>query len=309
MEEDKVEIIDSSLALMAIDKAAIDVQIATAKQWPRTLKDFLDTATELCTLDEDTAASMWYSLPARKGGDGKKIEGPGVRMAEVVAYSWKNSRAETNIESIDDSFVTAVGSFFDIERNTAIRVRVKRRITTKDGRRYSDDMIVNTCNSAMSIAFREAVFKGVPRVFVKQLYEKSRAVAIGTQATLVARRLKAFEQFAKMGVHEKVILRKLGRKSVEEVTLEDLAELTGIRTAIRDDVTTAAEAFAEEEAKAGASELTEKVKSAAAAKGKVGPAGPQEKPLDQGGVHPKVTPEQEAAMSAKNGGEVQTEIK
>lgn len=234
LEKEDVEVLSSEVALLAITKGEMDMQIATAKQYPRSLKAFLATATELVTMDEDSASSMWYSLPPRKGGDGSRIEGPSVRMAEVVAYAWTNLRAETNIESIDEKYVTAVGTVMDIERNVAFRQRVKKRITTKDNKRYGEDMIVNTCNSASSVAFREAVFKAIPRVFVKQLLERARGVAIGTAETLVARRAKALGWFATQGAEEKMVLTLLGVRSVEEITLDHLLTLSEIRTAIRE---------------------------------------------------------------------------
>lgn len=255
MEIEKVEVLSSETALLAQTKGEIDIQIATAKAYPRKIGEFLQEAEQLVTVDEDTAAGMFYSLPARRGSD-KAIEGPSVRLAEVVAYAWKNLRAETNIESIDEHFVTAVGTVIDIERNVAVRQRVKKRITTKDGRRYSDDMIVNTCNSASSIAFREAVFKAVPRVFVKKLYEQSKQVAIGNASTLEARRVKALQWFKDQGVDVKTVVAKLNRKVPDEITLDDLGILTGWRTAIREGDLTAAELFAVEDNQAKAEALT-----------------------------------------------------
>lgn len=258
IENDKIEILSSESALLAQTKGEIDIQIATAKSYPRQIGHFLQEAEQLVTVDEETAAGMFYTLPARKGGT-KPIEGPSVRLAEVVAYAWKNLRAETNIESIDENFVTAVGTVIDIERNIAVRQRVKKRITTKDGRRYSDDMIVNTCNSASSVAFREAVFKAVPRVFVKKLYDQAKQVAIGTASTLESRRSKALDWFKAQGVEVQTVLAKLERKIIEEITLDDLATLTGWRTSIREGDITATELFAAEENQSKTDSLNAKI--------------------------------------------------
>ena len=258
----EVEIISSEVALLAQTKGEIDIQIATAKQYPRSLKEFFSTAEELATVDEDTADSCWYQLPARKGGDGKKIEGPSVRLAEIVAYSWGNLRAETNIESIDEKFVTSVASAYDVQRNFGVRVRTKRRITTKEGRRYGDDMIQTTAQAAQSIAFREAVFKVVPRSFVKRIYDKALLVSRGDATTLAARRNTAFNWLrTTFGTQEKVILEYFGRKSIDEITLDDLVELKGIGTAMKDGLVLPSDAFRREEEKETASELSEKIKS------------------------------------------------
>lgn len=253
------EIITSGVAMEAATRGELDSQVSTARKFPRSIKNFVDTAMELATLDEETSGTMFYTLPARKGGY-KPIEGPSIRLAEVVAYSWKNLRVETNIESIDETHVTAVGTVFDTERNSAYRHRVKRRIVDKYGKRYSEDVILTTCNAASSIAFREAVFKAVPRAFVNKVYLAARATAVGTQETLVSRRTKAMEWFKKAGADEKMVLEKLGRKSLDEVTLDDLVTLTGFKTAIREGDTKIDEVFAKEEAQVTSASLTAALK-------------------------------------------------
>src|SRR6185436_14130544 len=68
-------------------RGEIDMQISTAKKWPRSIKKFKETAAEMATLDEDTAAACIYALPR----DGKTIEGPSARLAEIILSAWGNS--------------------------------------------------------------------------------------------------------------------------------------------------------------------------------------------------------------------------
>src|SRR6185503_20995123 len=99
-DEVKVEVLsltDGNGALSAVDKASIDMQIATAKQYPRVVSDCIKEALTLATMDEDTAGSMFYALP--RGG--KKIEGPSARLAEIMAYSWGNLRVDADIVAED----------------------------------------------------------------------------------------------------------------------------------------------------------------------------------------------------------------
>lgn len=224
------EIIDSSSALQALNSSEIDTQIATAHRFPRSIKDFKNKALEYATIDEDTAASMFYKLP--RGG--KKIEGPSVRLAEVVAATWGNIRAEAQVVGMDDKYVTAMGSCIDLETNYAVRHQVRRRITDKTGRRFNDDMIAVTANAACSVAYREAVFKVVPRAMVKSVYEAAKATAIGTEKTLSERRQRALAWFNKAGADDKQVFSFLGIKSLEEVTLDHLETLTGIKTSVSD---------------------------------------------------------------------------
>lgn len=247
-EEKGFDIIESSTALAVLNSSEIDIQISTAKKFPRKIKEFQVKALALATLDPDTAASMFYKLPRGKNDDGTKkyIEGPSVRLAEVVASTWGNIRAESDIVEIGDKFVTAMGSAIDLESNYAVRTRVKRRITDKYNKRFNEDMIAVTCNAAASIALREAVFKVVPRSMFKGVYSAAKQVAVGDAKSFSERRSKAFEWFSKLGISSETVLKKLGRAGLADVSLEDLETLTGLRTAIKEEEISIEDAFAEE---------------------------------------------------------------
>jgi hypothetical protein len=238
--EDRPAEIVPLTAIDAITRSEIDIQIATAKRFPRSIAAFLQQAREMATLDEETAASMFYVLPRA----GKKIEGPSVRLAEIVGSAWGNLRYGARVVEIGATHVTAQGACFDLEKNIAANIEVRRRITNKDGRRYNDDMIGTTCNAAASIALRQAIFKVIPFTYVKAIYEDARTISIGKALTMEQRRARAFEWFAKLGVSEAQVLTMLEQKGIEDVTTEDLIVLTGLRTAIKDGETTVAEAFA-----------------------------------------------------------------
>lgn len=226
-------------AMSPLVRAEIDMQVATANRYPRSIAKFKARATEMATLDEDTAASCFYNLPR----DGKRIEGPSVRFAEIVASSWRNLRAGARIIAEDDRYITAQGFAHDLENNVAVAMEVQRRITKKNGQRYGDDMIITTGNAASAIAFRNAIFKIVPRSFWQPVLEAAKQAAIGTATTLSKRRQAAFDYFAKMGVAGDTILAHLNRKSIEDVDLENLGELTGLKTAIKEGSIGIEEAF------------------------------------------------------------------
>lgn len=241
VEIEEVEVLDGSMALMAVDKAAIDIQINTAKMYPRSVTKALREAETLACMDEETAASMTYLLPARGEGN-KKITGPSVRLAEAMVYAWGNLRAETNIESIDEKYVTAVGTCFDLEKNIAVRSRVKRRITNKYGKRYGDDMIQVTCNAAMAIAYRNAVFSVIPRIYAKAIEAKAREASTG-KGTVAEKRKRAMEWFTKAGATEAQVLGFLGVKGLDDVGEDQLFELRGLKTAIETGETSLAAAL------------------------------------------------------------------
>lgn len=243
MNDEGTEIVTADSGTVALlNKSEIDMQIATAHKFPRSIKRFRDEALAMVTLNEAVAQECIYSLPR----DGKMIEGPSARFAEVVASAWGNSRAGARVVSDRGEFVTAQGVFHELERNVAITYEVQRRITGKNNRRFSADMIGVTANAACSIALRNAILKGVPKAFWSDLYESARSAAIGDVQTLANRRARALTVLQKMGVTAEQVFAKLGVAGVEDITLEHLGILFGITTALREGDTTPEQAFSVE---------------------------------------------------------------
>lgn len=230
-------------ALESMERAQIDVQIATAKKYPRSLATVKSKMLSFATLDTETAAGCFFTLPGRKGGDGKPIQGPSIRMAEIAISTYGNLRAGARVIADDGKMITAQGVCHDLENNVCIQVEVKRRVTTKDGRRYSDDMVVMTGNAACSVALRNSVFRVVPLALVKPIYEAAKKVAIGDAKTLVTRRADALAHFTKMGVDKARIFSALNVAGLEEIGLEHLEVLIGYANAIKDGESTIDEIF------------------------------------------------------------------
>lgn len=222
-----------------LNKGEIDMQIATAHKFPRSIKRFRDEALQMVTLNETIAQECIYSLPR----DGKNIEGASARFAEVIVSAWGNSRAGARVVSDQGDFVTAQAVFHDLEKNVAITYEVQRRIVDRQGRRFKPDMIGVTANAACSIALRNAILKGVPKAFWADLYESARQTAIGDVQTLANRRARALTVLQKMGVQPAQVFAFLGITGEEDMTLEHLGTLYGITTAIRDGDTTPEQAF------------------------------------------------------------------
>lgn len=222
--------VESPDVLGILAKAETDVQIATAKQYPRSVREFVREATEMATLDEEIAGECMYAIKRA----GKIIEGPGARLAEILASAWGNCRAGARVIDIGDKFVTAQGVFADLQRNVIIQYEVQRRITDKHGRRYGDDMIGVTANAACSIALRNAVFKGIPKAFWKGVYSAARQAAIGNAETLSSKRDKMIAAFGKMGADADTICAFLEIKGIDDITLDHLALLRGVYTSVKD---------------------------------------------------------------------------
>lgn len=230
-------------SLSLITKAEIDVQISTAKAFPRSIKNFMDKALSIATINESVAASCGYAVPR----SGTTISGKSVRLAEIVCASYGNIRSGSRIISNDGQFVTAQGICHDLETNNCRTVEVRRKITDKNGKTFSADMQIVTANAAGSIAYRNAVFSVVPSALVDDIYEKTKEVAKGTLATLPTRRNKAIEYFKSLGVKDEQICEALGVKRLEDIDLEKLFILTGMRSAILNNEATVKSLFEKEQ--------------------------------------------------------------
>lgn len=229
--------------LQAINASEIDIQVSTAKQYPRSIPDVLNKISTYATMDVETAADCFYVL-RRNGSNGSNtVEGLSVRMAEIIAGAWGNLRVQTRIIGNDGKTITAQGICHDLETNVAVSVEVKRRITDKYGKTYSEDMQVVTGNAASAIAFRNAVLKVVPKAVTKRVIEGVKQVALGQSLDLETSRQKMLEYFGKLGVTKEMILDYLNLKKVEEIDKESVFELRATANAIKEGTTTVQETF------------------------------------------------------------------
>jgi hypothetical protein len=224
------------------DKAQIDVQISTAKLFPRNIKRSVENAIATATMDTETAATCTYSVP--RGG--KAITGPSVHLAKILAQCWGNMRIEAKVIGVEEKHVTSQAVAFDLENNVAIKVEVKRSIMTKTGR-MNDDMIVVTGNAGNSIALRNAILSVVPKAVTDKVYNAAKQTITGdvSDATkLLKRRKKVFDGLANTySLSEKEILTAVGKVAVDHITADDLVVLIGIGQAIKDGDTTVEMAF------------------------------------------------------------------
>jgi hypothetical protein len=225
--------------MRSIDSAEVESQIATAKRYPRDIREFKDRLMTMANLDQETAESCYYALPRA----GRTIDGPSVRLAEIAFTNYKNLIADAFVSGEDGVFVYATGTCKDLENNVAARVTIRRRIVDKAGNRYNEDMIGVTGNAACSIAFRNAIFKVIPGAYIKPVFEQVKRTAVGKASSLGTTRAEVFKRLTQFGATKERILRVIGRKSVDEVTIDDVSKLIGLGTAIKDGETTVEEAF------------------------------------------------------------------
>jgi len=243
-DEAPLEIVTSD-ALGALERSQIDMQISTAKKYPRSVKAFMEEAQSMIALNQETAEACNYKLKRKeKGGGIKYIEGPSIRLLEIAASCYTNLRYGSRIIGIDGEFVTAQGMAFDLQKNVAQTVETKRSIQTRDGMRYGTDMIMVTANAAGSIARRNALNGLIPRAYIMHLSDYAKQIAVGDIKSLPERRQRAFDYFTKvLGVDVAKVLAYLEKPSVEDCGLAELEDLSGLKTLLKENEITLEQAF------------------------------------------------------------------
>jgi len=223
-----------------IARAELDVQINTAKAYPRSIQRFVEYATSLVTMDEATAQSCFYCLP-RKDKDGvrKEIKGGSIRLAEIIANSWGNIHAATRIVENDGQHITAEACAWDLENNVKITVQNKVSIQFggKDGKKpytANTDMQTMLSNAACAKALRNAIFKVVPQALVNRILDTAMKFAIGDQKTINSKVAEVFDKLTKMGMAKDKILEYYERATLSDITSDDLKSLIGVGTAIKE---------------------------------------------------------------------------
>lgn len=224
------------------DRAQIDIQISTAKAFPRNIKRAIDNSIAIVTMDKETASTCTYSVP--RGG--KAITGPSVHLAKILAQNWGNLRIEAKVVGIDAKHITSQAVCFDLENNLAIKVEVKRSIMTKNGR-MNDDMITVTGNAGNSIALRNSVLSVIPKAIVDKVYGEAKSKITGDvsdKTKLLARRKQVIDGLKDTySLTEAEILSAIGKASIDHITADDLVVLIGLGTAIKDGDTNIETAF------------------------------------------------------------------
>jgi hypothetical protein len=241
---DEAEPAEPTTALQSVTRAELEAMMARAERHPRSPERFLRDARGMVSVSPEVAAQCRYRLPARKGGGGQAIEGPSVRLAEIVACAWTNLAVIGRVIDDDGKTVTAQGVAIDLERNLRYAVEVRRGVCSRDGRRFSQDMVNVSCNAAIAIATRNATFKAVPRALVRVIEDEADAVARGDVKTLPDRIGRALAWFAGRGVSEADVFRTLGVAGAADLTVDHLLALNGYRTAIGEGHASAEEVFA-----------------------------------------------------------------
>lgn len=222
----------------AVERANVDSQVSTAKQYPRSIKRSIENSIVMATMDADTAQSCGYALP--RGG--KPITGPSVHLAKIIVSNWGNTRTEAKVVQITDKQIISRGTCWDLETNVASAFEVRRSIVDRYGKRFSDDMITVTGNAANSIAYRNAVFSVVPKAIVEKVYKAAQKFITGDlsdEEKLIRRRTDAINYFNdEWGITEEEVIKLCGKQTVNQIKADEIALMLGMVQSLKDGDTT-----------------------------------------------------------------------
>jgi hypothetical protein len=238
-----LEIITDSALIQQI-KAETDIAIETAKKYPRAIEKVKANVLAYATCDEDTARSCFYKKPV--DNKGTLVEGPSIRLAEIVAATYRNIKYGSRVIEITERWIKVQGIAMDLENNISYSVEIERSIWSDKGSyRYSQNLIETTTKAAAAIAIRDAIYKVVPMGIFNAEMKKIKEVAVGKNSgvPMESRVNKAIESFKTFGIDEQKILMRLDIVSRAAINEDHLETLIGLYNGIKDKEFTAEEAF------------------------------------------------------------------
>ena len=195
----------------------LDIQIATGKDYPRDPIQSMEDSIASIIGCEGLAEECIYSLPKA----GTNIQGPSIRMAEVVAYHWQNLRIHCRFIGEFEKHVEVEGCGMDLQNNIGATCPVRRGIIDKYGKRYKPDVIATTVAAAMKIAYRNVVFTLCPPHITHTIYRAVKLHAVGDLKDLPKRWKKATVKWLTLGITEKMLLAHLEIDSSGKPTIAD----------------------------------------------------------------------------------------
>jgi len=245
--------IDTSV-IGGLTRAEIDVQIATAHKYRRSITTVQRQIESFATLDVETATSCFFRKPQREKKKnpqtGKEewvdgyIEGPSIRFAEIVMQAWGNGRVASRVTDQTETEIEATGIFHDLESNVAWAKSVRVSILGANGRKFPGHLITTLGNAAASKAIRNAIYAGVPRGIWNRGYRAALAAAKGDAKTLPERRKAMFAKAAEENITPAEIFAMLGVKGEADIGIDQLFDAAALLTAIRDGEATIEELIA-----------------------------------------------------------------
>ena len=233
-------------------------KLVIAKRFPRNEVEAYAKAMEACQRPS-MAAKAFYSFP--RGG--QTVAGPTIRFAEELARCWGNIDYGIKELSQDDGKSEMQAYAWDLETNAQSvqnftnphqreKTDKRTRTTVMENLTSQRDIYENNANMATR-RLRSRILAILPSWFVEDAIEECKKTLAGKNETpLIDRVKKMVVQFAKIGVTQEQIEKRLKRK-IDTMNADDFTEFIGIYNAIKQGESKIGDWF---EADSVASELT-----------------------------------------------------
>lgn len=223
-------------------------KLVIAKRFPRDPADAFERAMQACRRPE-LAKAAFYSF--RRGGD--TISGETIRLAEELARAWGNIEYGLRELSHRDGESEMEAYAWDLETNTksAQQFTVRHKRDTSEGGKdltSQRDIYELTANMGMR-RLRERIFAVLPVDLKHAAAEQCRATLKTADGKPIAERIKDMvAAFAGLGVTDAQLAAYL-KHPTKDTTADELTELLGVYTSIRDGETPVTEWFPAPESK------------------------------------------------------------
>ena len=231
-------------------------KLVIAKRFPRDEVQTYAKAMEACQRPT-MAEKAFYSFP--RGG--QTVEGPTIRFAEELARCWGNIDYGIKELSQDEGKSEMQAYAWDLETNAQSIQNFTNPHQREVGKKMQTltslrDIYENNANMATR-RLRSRILAILPSWFVEDAITECKKPLAGQNETpLVDRVKKMVVQFAKLGVTQEQIEKRLKRK-IDTMNADDFVEYIGIYNAIKQGESKIAEWFESEKV---ASDLTDALK-------------------------------------------------
>ena len=253
----------TAMASLSLSGNLLDVMLDVARRSPRNLELVMAQVKQEIKMVPELAARCYYSIPfTDKNSDSKKmVEGPSIKLANIVARLFKNMVVSGRIVEEDATRIKVEGLCFDLENNVlrTAPISVSKTYVGKDKggvHFFPADQLNRQVQAGISKGVRNAVFNVVPVWLVDQCYQYAKHLVLNPPLPVgAAKPVKSVQQRIE---DAKVLFKKeykvtdaeLSKLILDHFEGQDdnsvLAGLIGLDTSIQEGTVTVSKAFGRE---------------------------------------------------------------
>lgn len=172
-------------ASLSLSGNLLDVMLDVARRSPRNLEVVLENAKQEIAIVPELAKRCYYSIPFtdRESDSKKMVEGPSIKLANIVARLFKNCVVSGRIVEEDATRIKVEGLCYDLENNVlrTAPISVSKTYVKKGGKGiafWPADQLNRQVQSGVSKGARNAVFNVVPVWLVDQCFQYAKHLAL-----------------------------------------------------------------------------------------------------------------------------------